>query len=226
MSPDSSRLCYNCRKAGPTPDALIRCFKCRAVYYCSPRCQNAHWSLHKNICDPLAGLRATRAKTPPTYIPVNVPAVDLLGGNELPFNPREVVLSLARCEELMSAGVLSPISRMIGVPLVLFRHFQYRSADTRLDNQAITYLMLDPEHGYTPSEWQQGIGPVTVIRKDRKPLSSLALEMIWMYFDVILEHFGDEGEPPKWRYTPQAFQEWCRRLKNSNPAFASVDLPL
>jgi len=226
MAGDTSRLCYNCRKPGPTPDSLVRCFKCRAVYYCSPRCQNSHWPLHKSICDPLTNLRASRAKTPPTYIPENVPAVDLLGGDEHPFNPREIVLSLSRCEEMMTHGVLCPISRMIGVPLVIFRHFQHRAADTRFDNQAVTYLMLDPEHGFTPSQWQQGIGPVTVIRADRKPLSSLALEMIWMYFDLILEHFNDEGEAPKWRYTPPAFQEWCRRFKHGNPSFSSVELPL
>lgn len=150
-SSDASSAAPSTTASVPSYCSLSRSFELTLSLQ-SPRCQNAHWPLHKSICDPLSSLRASRAKTPPTYIPEDVPAVDLLGGDEHPFNPREIVLSLDRCEGMMPGGVLCPISRMIGVPLVIFRHFQHRSADTRFDNQAVTYLMLDPEHGYTPHQ--------------------------------------------------------------------------
>ncbi|KDQ12018.1 hypothetical protein BOTBODRAFT_34876 [Botryobasidium botryosum FD-172 SS1] len=120
-------------------------------------------------------------------------------------------------------GVVSPVSRLIGVPLVIIRHAQESSQH---DNQAATYLMIDPESGLAPYSWQQSVGPVTVIREDRRPLSVPALQMIWMYFDLILEHFGDEGEVPRWRYAPKAFQEWCRREKENDPSYSHVELPL
>jgi len=230
MSEESARVCELCEKQGSTSNALSRCSRCRAVYYCSQSCQTAHWPAHKKTCDALVNLHAQQVQSPSEVTLDFIPAVELLGGQGSPFNPREITLPKLLSEKLIDRGVVSPISRLIGVPLVISRHMAEDPLaiprQASLDNQAVTYLMIDPESGYASPSWQQCIGPVTVIREDRKPLSSLALEMIWMYLDLIVEHFGDEGEAPRWRYAPKAFQEWCRRYKQNNPSYSGVKLPL
>ncbi|KDQ12019.1 hypothetical protein BOTBODRAFT_176789 [Botryobasidium botryosum FD-172 SS1] len=211
---DITRQCHCCKREASASESFVRCGGCRAIYYCSPACQTDNWPSHRGTCESLSSLRAQRSKTPPPATPTNVPAVDLLGGEKIPFNPREIVLTTLTCDEILAAGVVSPISQLIGVPLVIHRHMQEDSLqmplDASLDNQAATYLMVSPESGYAPLAWQQCIGPVTIVRADRRPLTSLALEMIWDYVEFVLDDSGDEGVP-RWRYTPQAFQEWCRR---------------
>ncbi|PYI18979.1 hypothetical protein BO99DRAFT_334141, partial [Aspergillus violaceofuscus CBS 115571] len=67
-----------------------------------------------------------------------------------------------------------------------------------LDNQAITYLHIDPISGMAPPAWQAGrIGTVIVARKDRKDLSPKHHEAIWMYIDYMLDFFGNGGPPPE-----------------------------
>lgn len=77
-----------------------------------------------------------------------------------------------------------------------------------LDNQAITYIHITTETGLAPPEWQSGIGTVIVARKDKKDLSPEHYEAIWMYYDHILDYFGEGEGAPKHLFTRQAFERW------------------
>ena len=41
--------CAHCAAGGAASD-LLRCARCRAVAYCSRKCQRAHWKAHKPLC--------------------------------------------------------------------------------------------------------------------------------------------------------------------------------
>ena len=43
-----SHKCANCYKESETE--LLRCGKCRRVFYCSKECQLKDWKLHKKMC--------------------------------------------------------------------------------------------------------------------------------------------------------------------------------
>ncbi len=83
-------------------------------------------------------------------------------------------------------GATSPISQIVGVPLLIYRETHEfpldEPKDASKDNQAVTYLMIDPESGFAPprsvsasfvfidttcisqslllTRWQNNIGPV------------------------------------------------------------------
>lgn len=44
----SERTCADCFSVG----ARMRCTRCKAVRYCSRKCQNKHWPAHKSVCAP------------------------------------------------------------------------------------------------------------------------------------------------------------------------------
>ena len=43
-----------CSKCEQTAEKWKLCGACRNVYYCSVKCQKAHWSIHKIVCSKLA----------------------------------------------------------------------------------------------------------------------------------------------------------------------------
>ena len=51
---DQLRRCQNCSavvdKGGSQEKSFQRCSRCKAVYYCGPECQRAHWPTHKPVC--------------------------------------------------------------------------------------------------------------------------------------------------------------------------------
>jgi hypothetical protein len=110
-----------------------------------------------------------------------------------------------------------PVPALIEVPLVLYRLGTWSDNVAELDNQAATYLNIDPDSGFAPPAWQECVGTVVVARKDRKPLLVLHLEVVWDYCSHILDCFGDgEGAPIK-LYNRQAFQkyweDYCAKQK-------------
>lgn len=157
-----------------------------------------------------------------------VVAVDLLGGWNSPFNARPS--TVPSNHEMFGtgprAGKVSPISAVVGVPILIWRHDPTNSLNyishpnrERLDNQAVTFLMINPYTGWAPAEWQQGIGRVTIARADKKPLSIGDLEMIWMFCDSVGEQaneLGGDYVARRW-YTAQAFQRWCADYAIDNP---------
>jgi hypothetical protein len=46
-------ICQNCKKTETQMDGalLMKCQRCKVIYYCSKKCQVAHWKSHKKACD-------------------------------------------------------------------------------------------------------------------------------------------------------------------------------
>jgi hypothetical protein len=104
-----------------------------------------------------------------------------------------------------------PVPALIEVPLVVYRLGTWSENVAELDNQAATYLNIDPNSGFAPPAWQGGVGTVVVARKDRKPLLLHHLEVVWDYCSRILDYFGNgEGAPIKF-YNRQAFQKYWEK---------------
>lgn len=59
------------------------------------------------------------------------------------------------------------------------------------DNPHATWLMIDPGHGFAPSDWQGGVGDCLVVRADKEPLDMDTLSAITDYISDILDAFGD-----------------------------------
>ena len=104
-----------------------------------------------------------------------------------------------------------PVPALIEVPLVVYRLGTSSDNVADLDNQAATYLNIDPDSGFAPPAWQQCVGTVIVARKDRKPLLVHHLEVVWDYCDHILDYFGDGNGAPKKLYNRQAFQRYWEK---------------
>lgn len=98
-------------------------------------CQKKDWAHHKLTCLPKL-----------TYgIVINCDVARELGSGEL-FEPIEIG---ADHPIHHGDGEVGPVSQIVGVPLVLYRHIRdpylgmYRTVDAALDNQAATYLMIN-----------------------------------------------------------------------------------
>lgn len=58
----SSQFCAECLKSREV-HPLLRCSKCKYVFYCSKNCQKSHWTLHKKECSFIARSNATPGAT-------------------------------------------------------------------------------------------------------------------------------------------------------------------
>ena len=117
---------------------------------------------------------------------------------------------------------VAPVPALIEIPLVLHRVGTRSTNRADLDNQIATYLNINPESGFAPSEWQSHVGTVIVARKDKKPFLPKHLEGVWMYCDRILDLFGD-GDIPRRLYNRQAFQKWWKGYCEEQKSFRSGD---
>lgn len=91
------------------------------------------------------------------------------------------------------SNYVPPVPGLIEIPLVLHRVGIQPTNRADLGNQIATYLNIDSESGFAPQAWQSYVGTVLVARKDEKPLLPQHLEGMWMYYEYILDLFG-EGE--------------------------------
>ena len=94
---------------------------------------------------------------------------------------------------ILRHGVISPVSVMIGIPLLIYRYNSKVGIDridgSEYDNQRITYLMIDNRSGFADFMWQQDIGTALVIRKDRQPFDERHAEVIFQYFKYLLSNY-------------------------------------
>jgi hypothetical protein len=57
------KRCHNCEKPETQMEGalLMKCQRCRAIYYCSKECQVAHWKNHKKMCKVIASGSESRS---------------------------------------------------------------------------------------------------------------------------------------------------------------------
>ncbi|KLO16552.1 hypothetical protein SCHPADRAFT_937749 [Schizopora paradoxa] len=216
--------CKTCGKVGANVDSMKHCVcKRDDAVYCDTTCQIADRKNHKKECRKAYQALKKAAKASESKVSKSldgahstqlVEAVDLLPHSNIPFVPEEVDIG-SNHEIFSGGGYLSPVSKLIGLPILIYRHLHdhpqdyfHHSMKQQYDNQAATYLMIDPKTGFAPPEWQSGVGRVTVARLDKTPLCKEDLGNLWMYCDHILDYFSANGRPPKHYYTPSAFQRW------------------
>ena len=149
--------CFSCSKSR-TEEEMQRCARCKSVWYCvrtspshlcfsfhvlsqSRECQVAHWKVHKPFCKEAAD--------------PNVPAMAVI----VPCEGEKTsglfhTVQLHTTHEIHRLGSLSPISQLVGLPIVLFRHLGTDAFATpnnpSLDNRIATHLMIDPDTGFAP----------------------------------------------------------------------------
>ncbi|KIJ31447.1 hypothetical protein M422DRAFT_234542 [Sphaerobolus stellatus SS14] len=130
-------------------------------------------------------------------------------------------------------GVHAPLSNIIGLLFKVYRHVPRSRVSgvsgAGLDNQIATYLMIEKD-GFAGPEWQVQAGTVTVMREDGKPLTPESIETIWMYFDWLLELFGDDPSYAQNQMTREKFEAFCKRYKderllNGFKQFEKLELP-
>ena len=51
MADSQTQTIKKCNTCQLTQQDLLRCSKCKAVYYCGPPCQKQDWPSHKLICN-------------------------------------------------------------------------------------------------------------------------------------------------------------------------------
>jgi hypothetical protein len=111
----------------------------------------------------------------------------------------------------------SRVVHMCGIPLALMRAkhgLQKLPRSAELDNQAATYLMIDPATGFAPADWQWNIGEVTVFRRDGKPFTNGHFWVLWDLLSCALEDYGDSVPPAKIRaryFSPTGFRRWLKQ---------------
>jgi hypothetical protein len=112
----------------------------------SAECQRADWDDHKRQCAP----------PPPTepvqgiVIPCQADKHQLGPGifHTKVIDPKH---------KIYSKGVVCPLSKQVGLPLVMYRHLREDSLSMRrdagLDNQIATYLMIKSADGFAPPRY-------------------------------------------------------------------------
>ncbi|KIM82054.1 hypothetical protein PILCRDRAFT_820955 [Piloderma croceum F 1598] len=202
----TSAQCTKCSRVA----TLSQCSRCKSAKYCSTECQRTDWPSHRPQCRPpsIQGI----------VIGCNN---DRYGGT---FRP----IDIQPTHPIHSAGQVSPVSRVVGLPIIIYRHTHADDGGTELDNLIATHLMIDPTDGYAPLDWQRAVGTVTVKREDGQPLSPEAIETIWMYNDHLLNLFGDGRTP---HVTRDRFRKYCKkykeeRLLNGYDSFRDMPVPL
>jgi hypothetical protein len=100
-----------------------------------------------------------------------------------------------------------PVTVKFGYPLVMARLVENLPQGPQTDNQHATWLNIDPESGFAPSQWQGGIGSVVVANADGTPLDSDTLGAIVDYVSGILDAFGN-GEVPRRKYNRRTLDQF------------------
>ena len=61
-------------------------------------------------------------------------------------------VDLQQTHPIFKNGDVCPVSEVVGLPLVIYRHSPAGGSGPGADNQIATYLMVDPVSGYAPME--------------------------------------------------------------------------
>ena len=72
-------------------------------------------------------------------------------------------IEIPRSHPAMSCPYVSPLSKLIGIPVIVYREDPVASPGQTArerDCQSATYLMIELDTGFAAPEWQGNIGPV------------------------------------------------------------------
>ncbi|KAA1471149.1 hypothetical protein DENSPDRAFT_837077 [Dentipellis sp. KUC8613] len=136
--------------------------------------------------------------------------------------------------QIHQQGILAPLTALVGVPILVWRHIEQDpftiERSSGLDNQIVTYLMIQPHNGLADMMWQLNVGTVTVVRQDRKPLTLEAIEALWQFCSSIISD-SDGLQVPTERMTPEGFGEFCqkykqRMIRDGKTRFKSLSIPI
>jgi len=116
---------------------------------------------------------------------------------------------------IFTRGEPCPLMVRCGIPLLIYSPvLQGGKAPTSLEqasqqnNQAAVYMRIEPHNGFAPPLWQiQDPGTCILARRDHRPLTREAAEMMWKWAAKVINAAGypsDDG--------------WAPLLDLSNPA--------
>jgi hypothetical protein len=117
--------------------------------------------------------------------------------------PRAVALSAAEFQRLLASPQTfrAPVPQILGLDLRLHRvsnplPLRSRQPRAALDNQFVTWIMIDPVSGFAPFDWQGGfVGDCIAFRGDGQPLTVAQWAGLNDLMSSVLDMFG-EGSPP------------------------------
>lgn len=104
---------------------------------------------------------------------------------------------------------------IMGIPLVIYRVGTPSSNRTDLDCQIATFLNVTYDDGLAPAEWQSRVGTCLVARKDKKPLTSMHLEAVWMYIDRLMDLYGEGPKRAQKEIARERFEKWLENYKRN-----------
>ena len=146
-------------------------------------------------------------------------------GNLIPFDDKKTVMavrlgangegnSLRLLETRVPRQLLvdetpCPVPRLCGIPLMVakVRPFIELGDRSTYDNQWATYLLISPESGFAPPEWQSYVGPVVAYRDDEEDFCWGDMLILNSYLSSLLDRYS-EGEVRQHDMTPQAYQRF------------------
>ena len=128
--------------------------------------------------------------------------------------------------ELETGGEISPVSQKIGFPIQVFleRPDRHAEANPDYDNQALTYMMIDPVSGFAPPRYQSSVGNATLLRVDGKPLLKLHVEALWMFCSRVLDVFGDDPRKAQQMITKERFRTFFQTYMDEQ-GWANIPSP-
>lgn len=106
-----------------------------------------------------------------------------------------------------------------GLNLMVQRVKPYIPLNERVDydNQWATFLMINPNDGFAPMDWQSYVGPVLVYRPGGLDCNVDDMTVVNDYLNELLDVFADEGqkETRKW-INKEFFQSFARRNQSDH----------
>ncbi|KAJ3800533.1 putative zf-MYND domain-containing protein [Lentinula aff. detonsa] len=176
-----------CSKCKVQSNKRYKCSNCKTVIYCSKKCQEDHWAVHKPICrvynpDEVWGIRilsnngAAKARYPSHYF-----RHELIGNTN---------------HSIFTKGERCPVTKRIGIPLIIYSTGVCEPRATGLNEIAVK-LRVEATDGFAPDVWENQPGECLVIREDRKPLTQELLETVYSFISHLMSYpILDEGWAP------------------------------
>jgi len=125
---------------------------------------------------------------------------------------KQVARTIAELKLLFRNHDRSPVMDKCGIPLCVRNTGHGKQA-----NQVACYFMIKVESGIAAPHWQSEVGTVLMYRADFKDFFVADVWLLWDFFCVVLDDFGEE-EPEMWReYDP----DWFHKLITTDQRYSS-----